>query len=270
MEMALPVTIGLAAMIWGRQRSGRPASGRLVDQAGRGFAGFTILAFVIVIGLTAFVVAKSRGGFLAFSAAVGVCLLVMWSARRLSLRIVAAAVIVLLATAALAAWIDFPELVDRYGTLGDVGSDPSFLARIDFSRHTLRMAADFPAFGTGLGTFAEAYDLYTPGTSHVALRRAHNDYAQVFAECGFGGLIAALWAVVTLMVRGLGAGLVRRGSPFRWTVTGAAVGVLALLLHSAVDFNLQIYSNSVLFVILCAFLMRDRLGGKGRRMPESA
>ena len=161
------------------------------------------------------------------------------------------------AATTLAVWVDWPALRERYETLENVEGDPSFRSRLMFSRRTLAMAADFPVLGTGLGTFEEAYALYTPGTSSKILGRAHNDYAQVAAECGLAGVVAMLWALILLLARGVGPGLSRGGSPFRWAVRGAAVGVLALLIHSFVDFNLQIYSNSLLFVFLCAFLIRD-------------
>jgi len=50
-------------------------------------------------------------------------------------------------------------------------------------------------------------------------------------------------------------------------LTWAAVAVLALLLHSFVDFNLQIYSNSLLFAFLCAFLLRDGADAR-QRAPQ--
>jgi hypothetical protein len=53
-------------------------------------------------------------------------------------------------------------------------------------------------------------------------------------------------------------------------VRAIAVGVLALLFHSFIDFNLQIYSNGVLFVFLCALLMRDRWDVARRRGTGSA
>jgi hypothetical protein len=53
--------------------------------------------------------------------------------------------------------------------------------------------------------------------------------------------------------------LLRRRSAALYVVRGAAIGVTALMLHSFVDFNLQIYSNSLLFVFLAAILMRDRV-----------
>jgi O-antigen ligase len=163
------------------------------------------------------------------------------------------------AAAAIAVWIDWAAISDRYGTLGEGQENQSLQFRLTTSKRTLEMAADFPVFGTGFGTFEEAYYLYTPGTSSRVLRRAHNDYAQIAAESGLPGVLLLGWGLVVLMMRGLGPGLMRLGSPFRYPIRGVAVGVLALLLHSFADFNLQIYSNGLLFVFLCAVLMRDRV-----------
>jgi len=70
-------------------------------------------------------------------------------------------------------------------------------------------------------------------------------------------VLAMLWALTLIMTRGVVGGLLRRPDPASWVVSAAAIGVLSLLLHSFMDFNLQIYSNSLLFVFLCALLMRD-------------
>ncbi len=127
------------------------------------------------------------------------------------------------------------------------------------------MAADFPVLGTGLGTFREAYYLYTPGTADRELAHAHNDYAQLAAESGIPGVLAAAWALVLLLRRGVIGGLVRRHRQNKWFAWSAATGVLAMLLHSFASFNLQIYSNSLLFVFLCAVLMRCHADGETGR-----
>lgn len=257
MELALPVTGGLAVMVWERQarRTGLPSG--LLEQAGRQFAGGALLAFITVLGCAALVIAKSRGGFVSFLGALFLVFLLYLFTGRLRVRAVAAGAAVLVAAAAMAVWIDWAALTERYGTLAHIERDPSFRSRLSFTTHTLGMAADFPLLGTGFGTFEEAYYLYSPGTSSKVLGRTHNDYAQVAAEAGALGALALIWGLAILVGRGLYPGLVRRGSPFRWPVRGAAVGVLALLVHSLTDFNLQIYANSILFVFLCALLMRD-------------
>ena len=119
----------------------------------------------------------------------------------------------------------------------------------------MEMARDFPILGTGLGTFEEAYALRAAGSSPRRLIRAHNDYAQLLAEGGIGAGIAMGWALVILFRKAIWPAIrgVRRFG--RWPQRGACVGVIALLLHSFIDFNLQIYSNAALFCVLCAYLM---------------
>jgi O-antigen ligase len=256
MELALPLCAGLAVMVMLSRNKMSGRSGPL-DQGGQAFAGFVLLAFVTIIGLAAFLMTRSRGGVLAFSAAIAVYLVLQAVHGALRWRAVLAAALTVLLALALVSQMDWPALRDKYGDLADVERDPSFRSRIEFTRGTIKLASDFPVLGTGLGTFQEAFALYTPGTSDRVLRRAHNDYAQVAAETGIPGAILVLWGLFVLLGRGVIPGLRRRGSSFRWAIHGAAVGLLALLLHSLVDFNLQIYSNSVLFAFLCAFVIRD-------------
>ena len=213
-------------------------------------------AFVSILGLTAFVLAMSRGGFLALFGAAAIALLVLALRRRIRPGMVALALIPVVAALGLAAWIDLEGLTERYGTLTDVQEERSFTTRLDFSKRALTMASDFPVLGSGFGSFREAHYLYSPGTSNQELARAHNDYAQLAAECGFLGLLAMLWALWVVVRRGVGTGLLSRRNVAPYTLQGAAIGVIALLLHSFVDFNLQIYSNSLLFVFLVALLMR--------------
>jgi len=258
MEMALPVCAGLAAMIWQRQMRERDRSARLIEQIGRPYALFILVCFISIIGAAAFVISKSRGGFIALAAAVAVICIAQFSIGRFKMRTAIIALLLVLAVLSLTAWIGGFDTWNRYSTLAEVEGEPSFWFRVAISKETLKMAADFPLLGTGFGTFAEAFSLYTPGTSYKVVRRTHNDYAQIISECGLLGALAIGWGLALLLFRGLFPGLVRRGRPLEWPIRGAAVGLLALLLHSFGDFNLQIYSNSLLFAFLSALLLRDR------------
>lgn len=265
MEMGLPVSLGLAAWLWIRHRSRQDHADRLVIQVGRSFSALVFVTLFAVFGLTAFLFARSRGGLLALAAALVLFAVVHAGRGRLRAPVVLALISIVLVVAVIGVWVGGSDLLDRYATLARPGDEPSFRFRLAAAGQTLRMAKDFPVLGTGLGTFEEAFYLYSPGTSFKVLRRSHNDYAQLVAECGLLGGVVFAWALGVLIVRGLAPALRRDGGAFRWPVRGAAVAVLALLFHSFVDFNLQIYSNSLLFVFLCALLMRDaRDRGRGR------
>lgn len=259
MEMALPLAAALTLTFW----LGRP--GRRRDKPSP--AGIVLFGFMTILGLAAFVLARSRGGFVALLGATTLVLLLYLIKGRLRLKAVAFVLVPALLALGMAAWIDMPGLAERYATLGDLREERSFTTRMAFSGRALEIARDFPLLGSGMGTFRETHYLYTPGTSSHELVRAHNDYAQLAAECGALGVVAMLWALVLIVSRGVIGALLRPPNPSGWIARAAAIGVLALLLHSFVDFNLQIYSNSLLFVFLCAVLMHDAAEARGRERP---
>jgi O-antigen ligase len=79
-----------------------------------------------------------------------------------------------------------------------------------------------------------------PGVPGVSwYREAHNDYVQVLVECGIPGLLVALWAA---------AAALRHARHDGWVLAA----LLALLLHEAVDFDLQIPAVAVLFVTVAS------------------
>lgn len=123
---------------------------------------------------------------------------------------------------------------------------------------TLRMIADHPVFGVGLGAFATMYPRYDPSNGLRRTAEAHNDYLQLVAETGVvGGLLGGAFLLFVM-------GVVRRA--FSWagtssraeaaTALGASVGILTSLIHSAVDFGLQITANALTFLGLLAVLLR--------------
>jgi putative inorganic carbon (HCO3(-)) transporter len=80
----------------------------------------------------------------------------------------------------------------------------------------------------------------------------HNDYVQFLAETGVIGLgiigsfvLAALACAVLAQAR-------RRDPLARGVAFGVVMGVIAIGIHSTVDFNLQIPENAFVFMILLA------------------
>ena len=94
---------------------------------------------------------------------------------------------------------------------------------------------------------------------------AHNDYAQFASESGLLGL-ALLGAFVSMS---LGAALLaqwrRRDPLMRGMAFACVMGTTAILIHSWVDFNLQIPANALLFMVVLALgwisLFLDRQEG---------
>jgi putative inorganic carbon (HCO3(-)) transporter len=83
-------------------------------------------------------------------------------------------------------------------------------------------------------------------------RHAHDDYLQ-FA-CEFGLVFAAVLGAVVLasLWTAIRAQLKRRDQLLQGMGFAATMAIVALLIHSAVDFNLQIPANAAMLVVMLA------------------
>jgi len=107
--------------------------------------------------------------------------------------------------------------------------------------------------GSGAGSFYTTYPMYDRGENTPGFyNHAHNDYLQFASEFGLVAtallgfsVLASLWAAVSAQIK-------RRDRLLQGMGFAATMAIAALLIHSAVDFNLQIPANAAMFVILMA------------------
>ncbi len=134
-----------------------------------------------------------------------------------------------------------------------IGAQESLEQRLDATSATLSMVSAFPVVGVGPGAWVLVFPNYRgedvmPGFFEYA----HNDFAQMAAEfglIGFGilGLIVAWSFLVALMAQAKRRDPLMRGLSF-----ASMMGTIAIMIHSSVDFNLQIPANAVLFMVMLA------------------
>ena len=130
----------------------------------------------------------------------------------------------------------------------------SWQGRLDLSRSSLRLIADFSLWGTGLGTLPVAFSRYQSlAEGDWTAYSLHNDWLQMVCE---NGLIGASLLTAMLVIFLVGV-LERLGrSPDRLSkllAIGALVGAGTMLLHSLWDRNLsKVTSNGIVFAILLA------------------
>ncbi|MFY9574535.1 MAG: O-antigen ligase family protein [Blastocatellia bacterium] len=120
---------------------------------------------------------------------------------------------------------------------------------------TLRMFTANPILGAGLGSYETVYPLYGRGDGSVLIQFAHNDYLQVLAEGGLVGGAIGIW-FIAVSLRSFAIGFKSRNELLRTLSLGSAAGIFAILVHSLFDFNLQIPSNALLFLVLSAVVSR--------------
>jgi O-antigen ligase len=139
--------------------------------------------------------------------------------------------------------------------------------REDPAAYTIPLIKDYAVFGSGPGTFYVAFPRYRPEKVVNFYEYTHNDYAQFAAESGVSGLLLMGLFVVMSLGAALTAQWRRRDPLMRGISFACVMGVISILIHSWVDFNLQIPANACLFMVLLALgwisLYHDRRSSPG-------
>ncbi len=221
-----------------------------LTRSARGTRKMLAIAAASIMACTIFL-SGSRGGMLAFT--FQLLLLFGFLAKGRSRRSAAVAgfafIFISLATLI---WIGGEGLVSRLGSLrSEAHSEISGGTRLQIDRDTLRMFAQRPLMGWGLGTFVNVYPRFRTFYSEFQVNAAHNDYLQLLAETGLLGFLIFLWFSVTVYSTAL-----KKISNWQRDINGALalamiLSISGLLVHSLIDFNLQIPANAALFYVFC-------------------
>jgi O-antigen ligase len=206
---------------------------------------FLFFLFGTLLLTAALLFSRSRAGMA--SACAGLLVVSsIWMFRRRS-RAPAAAIVasVIVLTLVAGAWIGLGPVLTRYrAAAGD------FPSRVAVWKDTAMLIRAHPYWGTGPGSFEDAFTRVQ--TSHLTTRlnHAHNDYLEFAAEWGVPGAVLFFALVGFVLVRA-SRGLRRTTRAADWfLLLGCCGGVFSMLLHAAVDFNLHIPANELLFAVL--------------------
>ena len=268
MEMLIPVPISLIVA-------------RVVHKQSWMFYGFA----AAIMGL-ALVISNSRGGMISLMA--GLIFIAVASSqlrrnierRRFEQNRTASILKRVGAIAAIGAaifigviWIGAEEIVRRASDTIDQVKGTNNLQQPYVSREwiwkgTWSMVRANPLLGVGIGAYETVYPTYAGGDDpYFRIDFAHNDYLQVLADAGLVGGLLALWFIV-LVARAVLRGIKASDPWMAAMALAAGAGIFSLLVHSLFDFNLQIPSNSLLFLLLSAVASyaganADRQTGEG-------
>jgi len=204
------------------------------------------LLVVMVIGL---LLTHSRMGNAAFFNALLITSAIAFFSTRQFRRpgfVVVILSIVAVDITLLGTWFDLSQVLDR---IENTGLDHE--TRDEVVQYMMKMIPDFWLAGTGAGAFAYIFPKYS-GFVGGFYDHAHNDYLELLVELGVIGCIPLAGLVVLGLLNGWS---LLRGKDSR-LLSGigfaSIMGTVSLLIHSTVDFNLQIPANILLFVTLLA------------------
>ena len=204
----------------------------------------TILLFASVLMAVSIVLSRSRGGIIAMLIAaifVSVTLYRSFGQRRGALVMAG-----LFATVVgLALMLSTDKMVSRVAVTADA-------YRMPIAIDSVRLVSQKPIIGYGLGTFADVYPRSQSFFSNLLVNHAHNDYLEILVETGIVGFSLIVWMLIAVFRSGMKKVGDKADTDGRLLILAAMTGIVAILSHSFLDFNLHIPANAALFFLLCS------------------
>ena len=235
-----------------------------ISRFSRGRRKWAVAGVAALMASTIFL-SGSRGGMIAFAVQAVVLLTLIRPQRALSKQpVILIAFLIFVVTSLF--WIGGSELTHRLVSIeSETRQELNGGVRLTIDRDCLRMWLKHPILGWGLGTFPDVYPQFRSFYTNFFVNDAHNDYLQLLVETGLAGAAIGIWFLVTTFRRA-------RTKLDNWTETAngtltvaALLGCVGILVHSTLDFNLQIPANAALFYVLCAIGASEPLHESQRR-----
>lgn len=218
-----------------------------------------VLGYACVVMLAGIVVTLSRGGWLVTGVMLLVLSIVLMTQR--DYRIQGAVLLTVLMVAMVAAVPRFQAMQQRTRTM--MAGHKTDDMRFSIWQPALKIWRDNFWWGVGPGLFDYRFPEYRPSDVQLRPYKVHNDYLNTLVDWGLAGavLVAVPW---TLMywgvfkcwrtVRGGRDDFARKKSNKFAFLVGSSLGLLAILLHSFLDFNMQLPAIAILAVTFMALL----------------
>ncbi|MCW5830602.1 MAG: O-antigen ligase family protein [Deltaproteobacteria bacterium] len=230
-------------------RSAASSAGRLWERPGFLF----LLASSL---LMAFFLTGSLGGFMAMCVAgvtVGLDFILhrtSSSARRI-VEVIAGIALILMLTAV---WFGSDSFTMRLARAATI-QEPSALERIEMWKSALGMLADHPVTGIGPGQFAAWFPSHRPAGILYRVDHVHNDLLQIVTETGIVGALLLVLTSALFFLHVFSARNEIRSIYDRAMVRGGTVAIVAVFVHSLVDFGLRIPANAFAAIAVLACIM---------------
>ena len=270
LEVCAAVGVGLVVADLRAASTGRGWRRGLRDFVELMFSTALKIRVFLVMMVIALVLTQSRMGNIAYFSALLVCgsIYILLRERRLFVP----AVLLFISFFA----VDLLIISESFGLdrlLGRLKSTAAVTeTRAYVMPELMRAVDDYWRTGAGLGNFSLAILPYRKVASQDYYDHAHNDFAEFMIEVGLFGCILLAGMALLTGVHALAVMLRRRSRLPAGIGLAALMSLVAIGIHSTVDFNLQIPATAATLVIVmamsnaCSSRSRRR-SGEGNREP---
>ena len=253
MNMLFPVVLSMFIayrphIVYGSLRS------RIVGIFSQGRTNLHVLiGFAAVLVSISIFLSLSRGGISGLGLSIIFFAFLMTKAGQGRRGVIFIAVIYILIALSVS-WFGWDAIIERFAEIGDAW-DNNYLQRIEVYRNSLNIIHHFPVTGTGFGTFMHIFPRYRTVPGESTVNHAHNDYIEFLSDGGVISLIFAGWFLIAVFYSSYRVFLRRRDLYAISIFTGSVTGMIAVLIHGMVDFNLHIGANGLYFFFLSGLMV---------------
>jgi len=246
LEMALAVGIGLMISTLSNHRA-QHWRGRLRQTLETLLSGKALIRITLIVICIGLILSKSRMGNTAFFTSLflsGVLFLLTSTHATRSTTVFLISLIVL-DILLVGSWIGLDKVVERIENTSAISEK-----RDEVARDTIQMIAEQPLTGIGAGNYFSTFPNYQQLDIWAYYYHAHNDYLEFLSEYGVIGFLLLCSAVLYSLLMAYKAMKLRRSPLMQGMAFAGFMGILSIIIHSSVDFNLQIPANAAMFVLL--------------------
>ncbi len=257
MALVICISIGYLTCMFSRTSNSKASGwrqklGRIINMSGTR-AG--LISFLALIMSTALVLSGSRMGICSFVIAIilmSILLLNKTEHHSWKIYIIKKISLILIPICLLVLWIGINPVINRFSnTSRDLKSESN---RIGIWKDSSGLIKDFPALGTGLGTYEYVFPKYKTFDTPLLYDHAHNDYLELISDTGFLGLVIVVTGFTYLLLIVFKILLQSKNSFVRGVTAGCLGGFAYIMLHSLTDFNLQIPANAMLLSVITGIM----------------
>lgn len=253
LQMAISLGIGLMIANQAASRSDRPWVDDLIELVTGPKLRLRIMIMIMVIGL---ILSRSRLGNVGFLAGIIIASVAVFIVARTFSRktVFFLASILVLDALLLGNHFGLERLGERLQRTPE-----DFVGRASIYILNQEIVWENLWAGTGAGSYEIVFPQFRGPGVGARVTHGHNDYQEFLIELGMIGVLPLLIVVGT----GLYAQFTscsRRSDRFSYGIAlGCLIGTISLLIHGFGDFNLQIPSNSLLFLLLLTLPIANRV-----------